>query len=142
MRLPVPDPDIPFLAQIRDLVPFPPRSLPAPLEATAAFIPTRRIEFYKEEQQFRDLGETVPMYRPPFDDEVHDPATWPLALLTPHSKWRIHSSYANNAWLEELHGGRPEVFISPQDAVARDIETGDQVRVSGTPGARSSRGRT
>jgi anaerobic selenocysteine-containing dehydrogenase len=134
VRLPVPDPDIPFLDQIRDLAPFPPRSLPAPLAATAAFIPTRRIEFYKEEERFRELGEEVPVYRPPHDDEVHDPATYPMALLSPHSKWRIHSSYANNAWLEELHGGRPEVFISPGDALARDIETGDQVRLWNTRG--------
>lgn len=134
VRLPVADPDIPFLAQVRDLKPFPPRSLPAPLEATAAFIPTRRIEFYKEEPRFRELGEQVPVYLPPHDDEVHDPATWPMTLLTPHSKWRIHSSYANNAWLEELHGGRPEVFISPGDAFARDIETGDQVRLWNTRG--------
>ena len=33
VRLNVPDPDIPFLDQIRDLVPFPPRSLPASARA-------------------------------------------------------------------------------------------------------------
>ncbi len=134
VRLKVPDPDIPFLAQIQDLEPFPPRSLPAALEATAAFIPTRRIEFYKEEERFQELGETVPTYRPPHDDIVHDPAEWPMQLLSPHSKWRIHSSYANNAWLEEIHGGKPEVFISPVDAFAREIETGDRVRVWNTRG--------
>jgi anaerobic selenocysteine-containing dehydrogenase len=134
VRLKVRDPDIPFADQVETLVPFPPRSLPAPLEATAAFVPTGRIEFYKEEERFRELEETVPTYKPPFDDTVHDPAAWPLALLTPHSKWRIHSSYANNAWLAEIHGGRPEVFISPQDAFARGIETGDEIRVFNTRG--------
>ena len=134
VRLPVPDPDVPFATQIETLAPFPPRSLPAPLAATAAFIPTGRIEFYKEEARFRELGETVPTYRPPFDDTVHDPTDWPLALLTPHSKWRIHSTYANNAWLGEIHGGRPEVFIAPQDAFARGIETGDEIRVFNTRG--------
>ncbi|NJD27946.1 MAG: molybdopterin oxidoreductase, partial [Chloroflexi bacterium] len=134
VRLRVPDPDIPFLDQVDRLVPFPPRSLPAPLEATAAFLPTRRIEFYKEEPRFRELGETVPTYKPPFDDGVHAPAEWPLRLLSPHSKWRIHSSYANNAWLAEIHGGRPEVFMSPADAAARDIETGDPIRVWNTRG--------
>ncbi len=135
VRLKVGDPDIPFLAQIEQLAPFPPRSLPAPLEATAAFLPTRRMEFYKEEARFRELGETVPTYKPPFDDGVHDPAAWPLALLTPHSKWRIHSSYANNAWLEEIHGGRPEVFVSPADAEARGIANGDPVRIWNTRGS-------
>ena len=63
------------------------------------------------------------------------PGRWPLVLLSPHSKWRIHSSYANNAWLAEIHGGRPEVFLSPDDAAARGIVTGDPVRVSNTRGA-------
>ena len=119
VRLNVPDPDVAFVEQVRDRTPFPPVSLPAPLEKTAAFIPTRRIEFYKDDDRFLELGETVPTYRPPFDDTVHDPVTYPLALLSPHSKWRIHSTYANNAWLTEIHGGRPEVFLSAPDADAR-----------------------
>jgi nitrate reductase / nitrite oxidoreductase, alpha subunit len=135
VRLNVPDPDIPFLRQVEDLEPFPPRSLPAPLEKTAEFIPTRRIEFYKEQDRFIELGETVPTYLPPHDDTVHDPATWPLTLLTPHSKWRIHSSYANNAWLGEIHGNKPEVFIAPADAESRGIATGDVIRVWNTRGA-------
>jgi len=133
VRLKVPDPDVPFRTQVEELMPFPPRSLPAALEKTAAFIPTRRIEFYKEEARFRELGEAVPTYRPPFDDTVHDPADWPLILLTPHSKWRIHSTYANNPWLAEIHGGKHEVFISPQDAAARGGQ-GDPVRVWNTRG--------
>ena len=135
VRLNVPDPDIPFLRQIRDLEPFPPRSLPAPLAATAAFVPTGRIEFYKDADRFIELGETVPTWKPPFDDTVHAPTAWPLTLLSPHSKWRIHSSYANNAWLAEIHGGRPEVFIAPSDAEARGITTGDPVRVWNTRGS-------
>jgi anaerobic selenocysteine-containing dehydrogenase len=135
VRLNVPDPDVAFVAQIRDRVPFPPRSLPASLEATAAFVPTRRIEFYKDDDRFIELGETVPTYRPPQDDVVHDPGAYPLTLLTPHSKWRIHSSYANNAWLAEVHGGRPEVFIHPSDAAARGIATGDPIEVFNTRGS-------
>lgn len=135
VRLRVPDPDVAFVTQVRDRAPFPPASLPAPLDKTAAFIPTRRIELYKEEDRFRELGETVPTWKPPFDDTVHDPAAWPLTLLSPHSKWRIHSSYANNAWLEEIHGGKPEVFLSPADAAARDIATGDVIEVANTRGS-------
>ncbi|HEU4921227.1 MAG TPA: molybdopterin-dependent oxidoreductase [Candidatus Limnocylindrales bacterium] len=135
VRLRVPDPDIPFLAQIRDLEPFPPRSLPAPLEATAAFVPTGRIEFYKEEARFLELGEQVPTHREPYDDGIHDPADWPLVLLSPHSKWRIHSTYSNNAWLAEIHGGRPTVLLHPDDAAARDIGDGDPIRVHNTRGS-------
>ena len=135
VRLKVPDPDIPFLAQVRDLVPFPPRSLPAPLEATAAFVPTGRIEFYKEEDRFLELDEQVPTYREPYDDGVHDPASYPLVLLSPHSKWRIHSSYSNNAWLAEIHGGRPRVLLHPDDAASRGIADGDLIRVRNTRGS-------
>ncbi|HSL34882.1 MAG TPA: molybdopterin-dependent oxidoreductase, partial [Candidatus Limnocylindrales bacterium] len=135
VRLRVPDPDVPFLAQVRDLVPFPPRSLPAPLEATAAFVPTGRIEFYKEEDRFLELDEQVPTYREPYDDGIHDPASFPLVLLSPHSKWRIHSTYSNNAWLAEIHGGRPKVLLHPDDAAARGIADGDTIRVHNTRGS-------
>ncbi len=129
VRLKVADPDVAFASQIREKTAFPPASLPAALTATAAFIPTRRIEFYKEDDGFLRLGETVPTYREPFDDGVSDPKAYPLRLLTPHSKWRIHSSYANNAWLAEIHGGRPELFVHPTDANARGIATGDQIEI-------------
>ena len=135
VRLRVADPDVAFVSQIRDRVPFPPQSLPAALEATAAFIPTRRIEFYKEDDGFRRLGQAVPTYLEPFDDTVHDSGTFPLRLLSPHSKWRIHSSYANNAWLAEIHGGRPEVFLHPADATRRDIATGDAIEIFNTRGS-------
>jgi len=135
VRLKVPDPDIPFLDQIERLEPFPPRSLPATIEQTAAFIPTRRIEFYKEEDRFLELGEQVPVYKEPYDDGVHDPARYPLVLLSPHSKWRIHSSYSNSPWLAEIHGGRPTVLLHPDDASRRGISEGDEIEVFNTRGA-------
>jgi anaerobic selenocysteine-containing dehydrogenase len=135
VRLNVPDPDIAFKEQIEDLVPFPPVSLPAPIEATQVFLPTRRIELYKEEDRFLELGEQVVTHKEPYDDGVHDPAEYPLALLSPHSKWRIHSTYSNNAWLEEIHGGRPQVLINPVDAEARGIADGDPIEVFNSRGS-------
>ncbi|MCC6618677.1 MAG: molybdopterin-dependent oxidoreductase [Chloroflexi bacterium] len=135
VRLNVPDPDIPFGPQVRDRVPFPPVSMPAAPEATAAFLPTRRIEFYKEEERFRELGEAVPTFKDPHDDGVHDPVTYPLVFLTPHSKWRIHSTYGNSPWLAEIHGGRPLVLMHPDDARDRGIADGDEVEVYNTRGA-------
>ena len=135
VRLDVPDPDVAFVRQVEELVPFPPQSLPAPLEATAAFIPTRRAEFYKEEDRFLELGEAVPTYKPPHDDEVHDPAEYPIALLSPHSKWRIHSSYANVAWLNEITGGRAPVLLHPSTAGERGIGEGDLVELRNTRGS-------
>ncbi len=129
VRLNVPDPDVPFLAQIEQLEPFPPRSLPSPLEATQRFVPTGRIEFYKEEDRFIESDQTVPTHLEPNDDGVHDPDRFPLILLSPHSKWRIHSTYANNPWLQEIHGDRPRVMLHPRDAQARGIRDGDEIDV-------------
>jgi anaerobic selenocysteine-containing dehydrogenase len=134
VRLKVPDPDVPFVRQVSELMPFPPRSLPAALEATAAFIPTRRIEFYKDQDRFLELKETVPTYKPPHDDEIHDPAEYPIRLLSPHSKWRIHSSYANVAWLNEITGRRAPVLLSPATAGEYGIADGDLVEMSNTRG--------
>ncbi len=135
VRLRVPDPDVPFRAQIEDLEPFPPVSLPAPIEATQVFLPTRRIELYKEEDRFLELGEQVVTHKDPYDDGVHDPAEYPLRLLSPHSKWRIHSTYSNNPWLEEIHGGKPQVLLHPADAEARGIRDGDEIEVFNSRGS-------
>jgi anaerobic selenocysteine-containing dehydrogenase len=135
VRLNVPDPDIPFLDQIDALAPFPPVSLPAPIEATQVFLPTRRIELYKEEDRFLELGETVATHEEPYDDGVHPADGFPLVLLSPHSKWRIHSSYANNPWLQEIHGGKPSVLIHPEDARARGIANHDEIEVFNTRGS-------
>jgi anaerobic selenocysteine-containing dehydrogenase len=134
VRLNVPDPDVAFVEQIRDLVPFPPESLPAPLEKTREFVPTGRIEFYKDEDLFLELEEQVPTYRPPYDEQTQSAETYPLRLLTPHSKWRIHSTYSNLPWLEEVHGGKPRVLISPRDAEERGIADGDEIEVKNDRG--------
>jgi len=134
VRLNVPDPDVAFVQQVTQLAPFPPRSLPAPYESTAAFVPTGRIEHYKDDDRFLELGEQTPTWKPPHDDEVHDPDDYPIALLSPHSKWRIHSSYANVAWLNEITAGRAPVLLHPDTAAARGIEDGDVVELSNSRG--------
>ncbi|HEX6418682.1 MAG TPA: molybdopterin-dependent oxidoreductase [Acidimicrobiales bacterium] len=134
VRLKVPDPDVAFVEQIRDLEPFPPVSLPAPLEATRAFVPTGRIEFYKDEDLFLERGEQVPTYRPPYDDGQQSPDRYPLRLLSPHAKWRIHSTYSNSPWMNEITGGRPRVLLNPHDAEERGIGDGDRIEVANDRG--------
>jgi len=135
VRLKVANPDIPFKAQIDKLEPFPPKQFPAPIEKLREFVPTGRIEFYKDADRFVQMGETVPSYLPPHDDEVSDPELYPLRFLTPHSKWRIHSTYANTPWMIEIHGDKPPVFLNPVDAEARGISDGDHVEVANGRGS-------
>jgi anaerobic selenocysteine-containing dehydrogenase len=134
VRLRVPDPEVAFLEQIRDLKPFPPQSLPAPVEVTRAFVPTGRIEFYKDDDLFLELGEEVPTYRAPHDDSEQSPERYPLRLLSPHSKWRIHSTYANSPWMAEITGGRPRVLMNPRDADERGVGDGDRIEVANDRG--------
>jgi trimethylamine-N-oxide reductase (cytochrome c) len=55
---------------------------------------------------------------------------YPLALVSKHNFYRIHSQM-DNTWLRDMYkvDDREPVFINTQDAAARGIVTGDVVRV-------------
>lgn len=74
-----------------------------------------------------------------------EPAEWlgaaeakkfPLHILSPHPKFRLHSQM-NNTWLRDTYevAGREPIWINPDDAKARTIADGDVVRVHNTRGA-------
>ena len=86
---------------------------------------TGRMHFYLDHDWMRDLGEALPIYRPPLD--MHrlfgEPELGPdgakqvtVRYLTPHSKWSIHSEYQDNLFMLSLSRGGPTVWMSPQDA--------------------------
>ncbi|WP_243076232.1 nitrate reductase subunit alpha [Microbacterium sp. SS28] len=88
---------------------------------------TGRMHFYLDHDWMRDLGEALPIYRPPLD--MHrlfgEPKLGPdgrqqvvVRYLTPHSKWSIHSEYQDNLFMLSLSRGGPTVWMSPQDAAA------------------------
>ncbi|MBE2986834.1 molybdopterin-dependent oxidoreductase [Campylobacter sp. RM12920] len=55
---------------------------------------------------------------------------YPLNLVSPHPKYRLHSQL-NNTWLRNLEEvkGREPVWIHPEDAKARKLKSGDIVKV-------------
>ncbi|HET8970242.1 MAG TPA: nitrate reductase subunit alpha [Candidatus Nanopelagicales bacterium] len=88
---------------------------------------TGRMHFFLDHDWMRDLGETMPTYRPPLD--LHrllgesklgsdGSKTVTVRYLTPHSKWSIHSEYQDNLFMLSLSRGGPTVWMSPQDAAA------------------------
>lgn len=97
-----------------------------------------RMEFYSDTPLTRfDFGQDystdyAPLaeWRPPFEAWPGSPlfAKYPLVLYTEHWKFSVHSQYQDCAWLRELYSG-PMVKMSPQDAAARGIVTGDLVEV-------------
>ncbi len=125
---------IPYYEQIHDHVPFPPISYPEKLETTAKFVPSGRIEFYKDHQTFIDAGETLPVHKPPYVESEYqvDPTIegrYPLGMITRNTIYHVHSTHSNNAILNELQDSKPKAYISPATAKARGIETGDKVEV-------------
>ena len=62
--------------------------------------------------------------------------TYPLHLVSCHSKYRLHSQL-NNTWLRDTYEvqGREPMIINPVDAKNRGIKDGDVVRVFNDRGA-------
>jgi anaerobic dimethyl sulfoxide reductase subunit A len=58
---------------------------------------------------------------------------FPLQAIGHHSLARVHSTHANNDWLQEAFPQR--IFINPLDAAARGIRDGDLVRAWNERGA-------
>lgn len=57
---------------------------------------------------------------------------FPLCLITPHPRYRIHSQYDNIPWFKERQS--QALWIHPRDAVERGIEDGQPVCVSNPQG--------
>jgi anaerobic dimethyl sulfoxide reductase subunit A len=92
--------------------------------------PSGKIEIYSAD--LADLGDptlpAIPKYIEPWEGPL-DPAakSFPLQLITFHSKIRAHSNFHNIEWLKELEPHA--VWIHPFDAGRRGIEEGEKVRV-------------
>jgi anaerobic selenocysteine-containing dehydrogenase len=91
--------------------------------------PSGKIELLSEEASVRWGVKALPAYGPnierPGTGNAHD---YPLQLLTPNTKNRIHSQFGN---LPSIRGLEPDTFaeMSPADAAARGIVDGDRVCV-------------
>jgi nitrate reductase / nitrite oxidoreductase, alpha subunit len=86
---------------------------------------TGRMHFFLDHDWMAELGEQLPVFRPPLDmhrlfDEPALGSSTELGVavrfLTPHSKWSIHSEYQDNLFMLSLSRGGPTIWLSPQDA--------------------------
>ncbi|MEL5990394.1 nitrate reductase subunit alpha [Microbacterium phosphatis] len=109
---------------------------------------TGRMHFYLDHDWMRDLGEALPIYRPPLD--MHrlfgeaklgpDGAQQVVVrYLTPHSKWSIHSEYQDNLFMLSLSRGGPTVWMSPDDAKAIGAADNDWVECVNSNGVMVAR---
>ncbi|QOT15174.1 nitrate reductase subunit alpha [Paenarthrobacter sp. YJN-5] len=97
---------------------------------------TGRMHFFLDHDWMIDIGEALPIYRPPLD--MHRLFNEPrlgqdgsmevvVRYLTPHSKWSIHSEYQDNLLMLSLSRGGPTVWMSPADAEAIHVKDNDWV---------------
>ncbi|MET8944032.1 nitrate reductase subunit alpha [Streptomyces sp. NPDC004542] len=91
---------------------------------------TGRQHFYLDHDWTAELGEQLPVYRPPLD---FGPQARPgerevdVRYLTPHSKWSIHSEYQENLLMQTLARGGPVIWMSVADAEAVGAADNDWV---------------
>ncbi|GAB3523283.1 nitrate reductase subunit alpha [Arthrobacter monumenti] len=104
---------------------------------------TGRMHFFLDHDWMRDVGESLPIYRPPLD--MHRLFGEPklgadgskeitVRYLTPHSKWSIHSEYQDNLLMLSLSRGGPTVWMSPADAASIHVADNDWVECVNTNG--------
>jgi nitrate reductase alpha subunit len=96
-----------------------------------------RMHFYVDHQWMLELGEGLPVFRPPLhhravfgDQAAHDGSgrrELTLNYITPHSKWSIHSEYQDNLHMLTLFRGGGMLWISREDAEALEIRDNDWV---------------
>jgi anaerobic dimethyl sulfoxide reductase subunit A len=93
--------------------------------------PSGKIEIYS--QRLADLHNpltpAVPKYIAEGREDRNHPlaAKYPLQMLSPHPRVRVHSTLQNVDWLDEVD---PHVmWINPRDAAARGVRDGDTVLV-------------
>ncbi len=131
---------IPFWEQVNERIPFPTVSRPNPLDVTSKFVRSGRIEFYRDEDIFLDLGEQLPCYKPPFEDTEYaaNPDArelYPLGYTTRNSAFRVHATYVNSPFMLEMQDNTPKVWLNPATAAERGLKNGDWVEVYNDRGA-------
>lgn len=97
---------------------------------------TGRQHFYLDHDWMSDLGEGLPVFRPPLDmaelfaepevGSLH-PGGITVRYLTPHSKWSIHSEYQDNLFMLSLSRGGQTIWMSEPDAAKVGVGDNDWI---------------
>ncbi|WP_431955851.1 nitrate reductase subunit alpha [Nocardia lijiangensis] len=97
---------------------------------------TGRQHFFLDHDWMIELGEQLPVFRPPLNmtalfDEPAIGARGELGLtvryLTPHNKWSIHSEYQDNLFMLSLSRGGPTIWMSNLDAAKIGVADNDWI---------------
>ena len=112
-----------------------------------------KIEFYCQwlSEHFPDDAERPPVPRYISGGITHQESrscerarSYPLLLVSNHPRWRVHAEHDDVSWLREIPTCKVKgadgylyepVWIHPKDAAARDIASGDIVKLYNDRGA-------
>ncbi|MQY09077.1 nitrate reductase subunit alpha [Actinomadura macrotermitis] len=109
---------------------------------------TGRMHFFLDHAWIAELGEQLPVFRPPLNMHAlfgeprpgtGDGAGLTVRYLTPHSKWSIHSEYQDNLFMLTLSRGGPTVWISAADAGRIGVADNDWVEMANRNGVVDAR---
>ncbi|MCW4352974.1 nitrate reductase subunit alpha [Hoyosella sp. YIM 151337] len=101
---------------------------------------TGRQHFYLDHDWMSEIGEQLPVFRPPLDmtalfseprigDVANREGTAGVTVryLTPHSKWSIHSAYQDNLHMLTLSRGGQTIWMSAVDAEKIGVADNDWI---------------
>ncbi|WP_291412825.1 nitrate reductase subunit alpha [Actinophytocola sp.] len=97
---------------------------------------TGRQHFYLDHDWMAEMGEQLPVFRPPLDmtalfgePRIGEKGELGITVryLTPHSKWSIHSEYQDNLFMLSLSRGGQTIWISTQDAAKIGVADNDWI---------------
>ncbi|WP_018681407.1 nitrate reductase subunit alpha [Actinokineospora enzanensis] len=97
---------------------------------------TGRQHFYLDHDWMAELGEQLPVFRPPLDmtalfsePEIGEVGATGITVryLTPHSKWSIHSEYQDNLFMLSLSRGGQTIWMSDHDAERIGVADNDWI---------------
>ncbi|HDP75418.1 MAG TPA: hypothetical protein ENN49_06040 [Bacteroidales bacterium] len=89
--------------------------------------PSGKIELYSDQVQSIWGENPLPVYKPA-EELFHNQTPYPLFLMSPNTKNRIHSQF-NNLKVISMVSGPPVLQINPADANQRGIGDGDWVEI-------------
>lgn len=97
-----------------------------------------RQQLYQDHPWILDFGEALPQYRTPIFDrdleqiikkyKIKEPVM-AINVMTPHSKWTIHSTWSDNNLMLTLGRGGALIWISEKDANKCGIKDNDWIEI-------------
>ncbi len=109
---------------------------------------TGRQHFYLDHDWMQEIGEGLPVYRPPLDMTAlfgegrigsQNELGVTVRYLTPHNKWSIHSEYQDNLFMLSLARGGQAIWMSDIDAAKIGVRDNDWVEAVNRNGVVNSR---